>query len=607
MSIALVALTFAVFAPVRHFPFVSWDDPQYVSANAVVSRGLTPAGVLWASSSPGLFYWHPVTWLSHMTDVQLFGLQAGAHHVTNVILHAAGTLLLFWVLRLMTGRTARSALVAALFAIHPLHVESVAWIAERKDVLSGVFWMLTLWAYVSYVRDHGRARYAAVVAFYVLGLMSKPTLVTLPLVLLLLDVWPLGRTGLRRASPAVPISRLVVEKIPLIALSIGGSLVTFLAQSRVGAVQSLETVPIGARLANATVSCVSYIFMTVWPVRLAPFYPYRPVAGWWVLCCLLILSGVSAVAVRIFQRRPYFLVGWLWYFVTLLPVLGLVQVGSQSMADRFMYLPLVGLLIVLVWGAGDLVTSLRVPRLAAGAAALAMVAAFGGAARVQAGYWKDSETLWRRAVDVVPDNDLAHANLGLVLADAGRPDEALTHFSEALRISSTPDPRTGAGSGVPSPEYTALLHGQIGLLLGRQGRIDEATAHFREALRLRPDADSHYALAQGLASGGHLAESIRESREAIRLDPGRAAFHGELASVLYRSGDRAAAIGQLEDALRLEPSHNSAARWHYNLAAMLNESGRTTEAVRELESALAISPGYDDARKALSELRKPPR
>jgi len=617
LSVALVALTVAVFAPVGHFSFVSWDDPAYVYWNPVVSRGLTPDGITWALTSPGQFYWHPVTWLSHMADVQIFGLRAGAHHVTNLVLHVAGSLLLFWVLRRMTGQAGRSVLVAALFAVHPLHVESVAWIAERKDVLSGVFWMLTLWAYVDYVRIPSRGRYAALVAFFALGLMSKPTLVTLPLVLLLLDIWPLCRIGVaeaasrsgasRQPAPTTSVVRLVAEKIPLFALSIAGSAVTFLAQFHVGAVETLETVPVSERLSNAVVSSVAYIGMALWPERLAAFYPFRPIAGWRVLCCVLILAGVSYAAVRARRRRPYLMVGWLWYLVTLLPVIGLIQVGSQSMADRFTYLPLIGLLIAFVWGAGDLLASFRVHRLAVGASALAIVAACAGAARLQVGYWKDSETLWQRAVDVVPNNDLAHANLGLVLAAAGRPDEALAHFSEAVRIIQTPDVRTGTGRGTPPPEYAALLHNQIGLLLARQGRWTEAILHFREVVRLRPGgADARHALGQALAADGQLDEAIRESREAIRLNPGRAEFHGDFASVLYRARDVPGAIVQLEQAIKLNPTDRSAAKWHYNLGAMLNESGRVADAIRELESALAIDSAYEQARRALTELRQKP-
>jgi Tfp pilus assembly protein PilF len=624
LSVGLVALTVAVFAPARHFSFVSWDDPLYLAENPVVRQGITPAGLAWALTSPGRFYWHPLTWLSHMLDVQVFGMDAGAHHVVNLALHAAGTLLLFLLLRRITGHAGRSALVAALFAVHPLHVESVAWVAERKDVLSGVFWMLTLGAYASYARTPSRAQYAALVACFALGLMSKPTLVTLPLVLLLLDVWPLDRihpVAGTRPGPSPPQSPvalrgLLVEKIPLFTLAIAASAITFLTGFKTGAVQDLQTVPVTERLSNAIVSSVKYLGMALWPNGLAAFYPFRPIPTWQVVACLLVLAGVSYAAVRLRHRHPYLMVGWLWYLAALLPVIGLVQAGSQSMADRFTYLPLVGLLIAVTWGIGDLLAWLRVHRVAAGGLALAVLAAAAGAARVQAGYWKDSETLWQRAVDAVPNNDLAHANLGLVLRDAGRPEQALTHFVEALRIVETPDPRTGTGRGTPPPEYSALLHQQIGLLLGRQGHWKEAAAHLREVGRLRPGSgDAHHALAQALASDGRLEEAIRESREAVRLEPRRAEFHGDFASVLYRAGDLAGAMEQLREAIRLThgpapagPAHPGAAKWHYNLAAMLNETGRTADAIRELEAVLAIEPAHAQALAALGGLRgKPPR
>ncbi|MBE3123570.1 MAG: hypothetical protein IMZ65_02070, partial [Planctomycetes bacterium] len=329
-------LTIAVFAPVRHFDFVSWDDPLYVSENPVVSQGLTGHGVVWALTSPGDFYWHPLTWVSHMADVEMFGMRPGAHHVMTLLLHIASTLLLFWFLQRTTGLVGSSAVVAALFAVHPLRVESVAWIAERKDVLGGLFWMLTLWAYVAYVRAPGRARYARLLGLFALGLMAKPTLVTLPVVLLLLDAWPLGRIALGESRPrfgaaqqpwsAAGIAPLVLEKVPLFALSVAASVVTFFAQFHVGAVQGLETVPVSERLSNAVVACVTYIGQALWPARLAAFYPFRPLPGWWVLCCLLALVGLSYAALRLGRHRPYVLVGWLWYLVTLLPVIGLIQV-----------------------------------------------------------------------------------------------------------------------------------------------------------------------------------------------------------------------------------------------------------------------------------------
>jgi tetratricopeptide (TPR) repeat protein len=358
-------------------------------------------------------------------------------------------------------------------------------------------------------------------------------------------------------------------------------------------------------LANAAAATVGYIGMAIWPHRLAAFYPFRPVATWWVVTCVLILATASVAVVRLRWSRPYLTVGWFWYLVMLVPVVGLVQVGSQSMADRFTYLPLVGLLIACVWIVADLLGPLPSRRWVAGACAVAVVGSCAVAARIQVGYWKDSETLWRRAVQVVPNNDLAYANLGRVLADTGRPDEALADFTEAIRIINTHDPETGTGRGAPPAEYAAVLHGSRGLLLARMGRFPEAVPDLREAVRLRPaSADRHYELAMALASAGQFQEAIEQGRKATQLEPSRAHFHADLGFVLYRGGDLPAGIKELEEAIRLSPSHGDAARWHYNLASMLNATGRRDESVRELRSALALNPAYEQARRALSEMLK---
>ena len=600
MCLVLVMLALAVFAPVRHFAFVAWDDPGYVTDNAIVKQGLTVQGVSWALTNPGHFYWHPLSWLSHMADVEMFGLEAGAHHVTNLVLHVTGTLLLFFVFRRMTGHVYRSAFAAALFAVHPLRVESVAWVAERKDVLSGVFLMLTLWAYARYTERRSAARYALVVVAFSFGLMSKPTLVMVPVVLLLLDHWPLRRSGLG-------VRRLVVEKLPLFALSLAASVATLLTQLQVEAVSTLETVTAGERLSNAAAATVTYVGMAAWPHRLAAFYPFRPIAGWWAGCCVAVIAAVSTGAVRARLSRPYLTFGWFWYVVMLIPVIGLVQVGSQSMADRFTYLPMVGLFVAFAWTADDVLTRFAAPRWMAAAGAGAIVAACALASDQQVRYWKNSETLWRRAVEVVPNNDLAHANLARVLSEDGRSGEALTHYTEALRIVGDHDAATGTGRGDPPTGYAFLLHNSRGLLLARMQRFPEAIADLREALRLHPEsADGHYALGMALASAGLVDEAVGEARRAVQLDPARADFRADLASVLYRRGDLAGGISELVEAIRIGPSHASAARWHYNLAAMLNSSGRQEDATRELRLALAIDPGYEAASRALSSLLKQP-
>jgi protein O-mannosyl-transferase len=610
LSLALVALTVAVFAPVRHFDFVSWDDPSYVSENPVVSRGLTRAGLVWAFSTAGGPYWHPLTWLSHMADVQVFGLRAGGHHVTNLILHVVTTLLLFWLLVRMTGSSFRSAFVAALFAVHPLHVESVAWVAERKDVLSGCFWMLALWVYEHYVRAPSRRRYALLAGAFALGLMAKPMLVTLPLVLLLLDIWPLGRTSFaapaRRdgppAGPAARLTQLVAEKVPLFTMSLAAAVLTIVVQSRVGAVQGFDSLSLGQRLANAGVSCAVYIGKAVWPSPLAAFYPLRPQPAWLVWTCLLALAGISALVAMRARRQPWLLVGWLWYLVTLLPVSGLIQVGGQALADRFTYIPLIGIFLMVAWSGAD--ARSRRLRLAAGAAALVAVAASSIVAGTQVLTWKDSETMWRHAASAVPGNDLAHANLAALFARAGRNDEALEQFAEAIRIAASADGEALAAPGTRQRNFAARLHNDVAVLLARQGRWADAIGHFREAIRALPDfGEAHAGLGQALAAGGALEEAIREATRSVQIEPGRPEFHADLSSLLYRSGNLPAAIGHLETALRVGPGHAGAAKWHYNLAAMLAQTGDAPGARQHLTASLQIDPGYEPARRALDLMK----
>ena len=650
---ALIAMTVMVFAPIWHYDFVSWDDPYYVTENANVRAGLTWQGASWALTTGDMFYWHPITWLSHMLDVELYGLNAGGHHLTSLILHIASTLLLFGLLSRMTHAIGRSALVAALFAVHPLHVESVAWVAERKDVLSTFFWMLTLWAYVSYVRRPGWGRYVAVLAFFVIGLAAKPMLVTLPLVLLLLDVWPLGRVSLT----AVPSSgsqlasarnqwsvfgQLVGEKAPFVVLAVTSAAVTLLNQARVGAVQELGTLSIESRLANALASYVAYIGKTVWPAGLAPFYPYpQSLSWWWAGAALLALVGASLGALRMARHRPYVLVGWLWYLATLLPVIGLVQVGGQAMADRFTYVPIIGLFLIVSWGMPDLLARWRYRHVALQTAAAVAILACAATASAQVHYWKDSLVLWGHAVDVTSENDLAHVKLGDLLAKEGRTNEAIAHFTEAARIVDSHGGKAGAApGGRPRDYYTsASLHNRIGLLLAPQGRIaeanaqfalavrfdprnagahanlglaleqqgkmSEAIAHYTEAVRLQPDApEIHVQLAFALEQQGKLDQAVREGEEAVRLDPERSDWHYNLGVMLYRQGHTAKAIQHVEAALRLDPQNPEGADWHYNLALMLARQGNTKEAVEHLETALKIDPQNQAARRTLDDLAK---
>lgn len=506
--------TIAVYAPVRLFPFISLDDPQYVSANAIVAQGLTEHSLWWALTTGNNFYWHPVTWISHLLDVQLYGMNAGAHHVTSLLIHIANSILLFGLLNRMTAAAEKSAFVAALFALHPLHVESVVWVAERKDVLSTFFWMLTVWAYLGYVKDARPSRMFAVMVLFTLGLMSKPMVVTLPVVLLLLDYWPLGRAAeARRVSSWIPLVR---EKIPLFVLSVLSTVVTVLVQRDAGAVVSLEALPLHARIANALVSYVAYFRDMVWPARLAIFYPLDtpPLAA--TALSALSVAIVSVLGWRLARSHAYLRVGVLWYLVTLLPVIGLVQAGGQARADRFTYVPLIGLFIVLAWGSADLFKAVHISTTLLRATAGLALAASAAVTLVQVGYWRSNVALWGHAVEVTSANYRAENHFGVALSDEGKLDEATRHYSAAIAI---------------WPDY-AEAHNNLGTARVDQGRPEDAIREFAEAVRIKPnDAMFRYNLAAVLQSNGRTSEAMSEIRTALRLKPGDATLLAALAVI----------------------------------------------------------------------------
>jgi protein O-mannosyl-transferase len=570
VCVALIAANLIVYASAWHHGFVNYDDDDYVTTNPVVLRGLTWHGVAWAFTTGYAVNWHPLTWLSHMLDVQLYGLDPGLHHLTNLLFHIVNTLLLFGLLHRMTRALGRSAFVAGLFAVHPLHVESVAWVAERKDVLSTLFWMLTLWAYVGYVKRPGLRKYAVVLLLFALGLMAKQMLVTLPFVLLLLDFWPLGRMG-TGADPAggwalsherwAAAVRLVWEKLPLLALSVASSVATFVIHQRGGAVIILSAIPLKLRAENALVSYVAYIGKMLWPARLAVLYPYsRSLPAWWVAGAFLFLMGASVAVLRAAERRPYLPVGWFWYLGTLLPVIGLIQVGDQAMADRYTYVPLIGLFIIVAWGVPDLLVGwpLRLRRIALPAAACLVILACAIAARGQLQYWENSTTLWTHALAVTTGNNIAHNNLGVALADQGKIDEAIAQYSEALRN---------------QPDY-ANAHNNLGVALDDQGKIDEAIAHYSEALRIKPDyANAHINLGVALANQGKIDGAITQFTEALRIEPDSAKAHNDLGVALASAGKIDEAIAHFTEALRIKPDFGDA---HNNLELALVRRGKGT-------------------------------
>ena len=434
ICVCLFVLTWVVFGQTLRYDFVNYDDPRYVYQNTRITSGINFANVAWAFSHIHSENWHPLTTITHMLDCQLHGLNAGWHHFTNVLLHCLAVVLLFVALERMTGALWRSAFVSAVFAVHPLHVESVAWIAERKDVLSAFFFMLTLLAYLHYTRAPSIGRYLTVALVVALGLMSKPMLVTLPFVLLLLDYWPLGRFEAHRSNTGRRLLQLVLEKIPLIALSAVSSIVTFLAQR--GAIGWTEQLPVSARISNALVAYVIYIRQMFWPARLAVFYPHpeNRLPVWEISLAFIVLVGITAAAFVFRKKAPYFVTGWLWYLGMLVPVIGLVQVGWQGHADRYTYLPQIGLYIAVTWAVTDLTRSWRFQRMALGVAALIVVGALSWRCWLQTSYWRDSETLFTHALAVTSNNDVALNNLGIIFLDKGQLDDAISKLQAAIDL-----------------------------------------------------------------------------------------------------------------------------------------------------------------------------
>ena len=536
--------------------------------------------------------WHPVTTISHMLDCQLHGLKAGGHHFTNVLLHSIAAILLFLALQCMTGALWRSAFVAAVFAIHPLRVESVAWIAERKDVLSGVFFMLTLLVYVHYVRAPSIGRYLFVAVVFAFGLMSKPMLVTLPFLLLLLDYWPLNRIGrLAFGKPAARQAvvsgqrsvvsgrffKLVVEKIPLIALSTVSSVVTFLAQR--GAVGWTEQLPVLARINNAVVSYVAYIWQMLWPVKLAVFYPHpeHRLPLWEIIVSLLLLLGITAVAIALRKQRPYFITGWLWYLGMLVPVIGLVQVGWQGRADRYTYLPQIGLYIVAAWAVSDLIALWRYQRTILSAAAILTIAVLSWRAWVQTSYWRDSETLFTHALAVTSNNDVAENNLGIVFLRKGKLDDAIPLLQAAVDL--RPD--------------NSPAHENLAKALLQKGQVTDALVHYRKLLELQPDnIEVHNIVGTVLIQQGRIREGVEEWQKVLSIQPDNGNAMSNLAWVFATSPDEslrdgAQAVQLAEEALRI--SGRRIPVIFRTLAAAYAEKGMFSQAIQTAQRGIELA------------------
>jgi protein O-mannosyl-transferase len=587
-GLLLLAVAVVFGQTVRH-GFINYDDNTYVSENQPVLGGLTARGIAWACTTTHGANWHPITWLSHMLDCQLYGPHAGRHHLTNLVLHALNGILLFIVLWRMTGVLWPAALVAALFAIHPLRVQSVAWVAERKDLLSGLFFLLTLAAYVAYARrPFSLVRYLSVVVLFALGLLAKPTLVTLPFLLLLLDYWPLGRMDRLSASAAktrLACPRpLLVEKVPLFGLTAISCVVTCLVQRE--ALVGLKAVALPERLGNALVSYVAYGAQLFCPVGLAVFYPHRVnrLPPEQILSALTVLAVVSAVAIVWCRRRPYLFVGWFWYLGMLVPMIGLVQAGAMARADRYTYLSQIGLCIAVVWMAAEATAAWPRRRWMCSVASLLVLAGLMVGAWRQASYWVDSETLWKHTLACTSDNYLAHNNLGTALASERRLDEAIDNFRRALEI----DP------------FYAMAHNNLGIALRRQGKKAEALAHFYQAVEADPNhADAQDNLGLAWQAQGRTDEAIAQFRRAAEIEPDTARYHGHLGDALAGSGHPGEAIAQYQRALEITPEDETV---RFGLAVALHQQGRIDEALAQFREVLRAKPDDADARFNLATI-----
>jgi Flp pilus assembly protein TadD len=601
----LIAITWLVFGQTVGHDFVNFDDHVYVYENPRIIQGITLDNVIGVFAHLHARNWHPLTSISHMLDCQLFGLNAGGHHFTNVLLHTIAVLLLFLVFHQMTGAFWSSVFVASLFAIHPLHVESVAWVSERKDVLSADFFMLTLGAYLHYARSPSVGRYAVVMLFLGLGLMSKPMLVTLPFVLLLLDYWPLKRTcdqnqvfrnsrsevDTRWRETSGRMFTLVLEKIPLLVLSAFSCAATLLAQSKSEGTADLDQLPFAWRLNNAVITYVTYLWQMIWPTRLAVFYPHPndQLPLWQVILAITFLAVCSLLAILLRKRLPYILTGWFWYTGMLVPVIGLVQVGEQARADRYTYLPQIGLYVMIAWAVADLARSYRNHRIVLAVAAPAAIAALSVCAFVQTSYWKNSETLWTHALAVTSDNDVAHNNLGYLSLQRGELDDAISHLNTALNIRAR---NTASHYNLGR----ALIENNLANTLARKGLPREAIPHYEEAVRLRPDyADAYYNFGSVLFREGKIDNAITEWQKALAIQPYDAGAHTSLGTAFGRKGMFREAITEYQQALKVAPQNRLAMN---NLAWLLATSSDAssrdgTRAVALAREAIQLSSDVD--------------
>ena len=622
--LALLAAVIVVYWPVQEFGFLNYDDPVYITGNPHVQKGLSGENIFWAFKSTEAGFWHPLTWLSLILDYELYRLNPAGYHWTNVLLHLGSTLLLFTAFKKMTGANGKSAVVAALFALHPLHVESVAWIAERKDVLSGFFWMLTINAYIHYAVKPNSWRYGIVFVSFFLGLMAKPMLVTLPIVLLLLDVWPLGRIAINPVQgnsrtrcqyyPLKKASPVLYEKIPLMALSIVIGVITYLAQEKFQAIALAGQISFADRLSTAVISPVFYLWKMIWPQEIAAFYPHPgswPVS--WVIVSSTILALITMTVLKCTRQMTCLVVGWLWYLVTLFPVSGIIQVGSHAMADRYTYIPLIGIFIMITWGMSEIFGFGKQSRKFIMVASVATIGLLAILSSIQIKYWRDDGRLFRHALNVTKGNYLAHSGLGAFLMSEGNDQDALVHLQQAITIRPDYEPawfklgllfsRLGRYDDAifcfqrilsQSPDKTDAKR-QLTYNLMLAGKSDEAIAVLREIIHSKPlEAEAYNQLGIVLVKQKKFVEALSAYGEALKINPEHAGIHNNLAMALMRTGDSQEAIRHFRKAIQNQPDYANA---HFNLSLLLKQTGFPEEAKKHLEEAIRINPDYGKQQK----------
>lgn len=595
-AITLIVITFALYSPVIHHPFVNYDDNEYVTENSHVHQGLTMGTVRWALTSTEHANWHPLTWMSHALDCTLFHLNPGGHHFTNVLLHALNVGLLFLLLAWTTSRFGPSLFVAAIFALHPIEVESVAWVAERKNVLCTTFFLLTLWAYGWYAQKPGWKRYLAVAGLFMAGLASKPMVITVPFVLLLLDYWPLGRVkqsanldyaesgSVRRYS----CWKLTLEKLPLLALSAASAVITVWAQQSAGTVRTVAEFPLAVRVENAIVSYAMYLWKTIWPLRLAPIYPHpgSSISAWHVAIATLVLITITGIVIR-FGDRPYLLVGWFWFLGTLVPVIGLIQVGEAAMADRYAYIPLIGIFAMIAFGVADWSekhkANSRFALLAGGILLACAVLTYR-----QVGYWRSSVDLWSHTLAVTANNSVAEDNLGGALILENKEEEAHSYFEGAMRINPS-DP---------------MSHSNLGIYFQNHNRMPEAIEQYRVAISLTSDgpllSNTYANLGTAQRMLGEDAQAQKSFEQSVRLNPNQSIAWLGLGLLAEKRGEIGTAITDLSHSAEIQPT----AEAFFHLGRLLTQVGYIPQAIDAYERCLQLSPNLTEAQQAIDALRK---